>query len=361
MKRNMKRILLAATLAVCWSCDGHLATSPSGDFNPDSSGTQFAQPTVAPDGSVNQPSSPALSYCQALYPIGKDVRVKGASFHVPVVVNVDAEVYIYVWLPSVNDGQKYGPFRPEDFTIKGLAPGTYKFQLAVEGDTNGDKRADHNYQCDRYHGTLTIPEDPRIRIPDPKCRPVEPYQYTDPTIEYGEFGECRETDQGYGKGRINTITRYWTDECSEWTDEVPQRQFEPCEKCYDNVWVVDEEAYDEEVCTEGEPIITGWTYKITGANDGDRRERACEGKGEYFLYSPKGEYTESSCIPGQGVVDGCIFDADHGASFDRDFFNKKLEFEFKCNETEPGEEVCETIHHDEVGHYEKIEVECSND
>ena len=140
----------------------------------------------------------------------------------------------------------------------------------------------------------------------------------------------------------------------------------PCLECNppddppecEDVWVIDEEAYDEEVCTPDEEVITGWTYKITGANDGSRRRRSCQTEVEYFSYSPTGVYATSTCIPGQGVVDGCVFDSDQGDEFDRSafgipgFFNNN--FEFQCNETTLVEGECEIVHHEEIGHFEEV-------
>ena len=306
-----------------------------------------------------------LEYCQALYPIRSEVTVKTngntVTFHVPVVVNVEADVFLYVWLPRVNDGEKRGPFQPEDFSFEVAGPGVYEYQLAVEGDINGDRRADRKWQCDRHHGTFIVRDEPRTpRIPeDPGCNRED--LITEANIECGQ----------------NEAILYF-EECT----------FTCEEKCYEQRWVVDKEAYDDpEVCTPqedvcvpqeplpGDPITTGWTYKLTGNNSFGNREHACETTGLFFLNSPAGSYETSACIPGNGAVDACVFTSDQGSSFTRENLFGQADVNFddfdECNITTPGEpipqpDICTPQpdicvpgeHHEEEGHYETVEVPC---
>lgn len=77
---------------------------------------------------------------------------------VPVVYDGPGKVWIHVWHPQVNSGQKIatGPAN-ETFRVVFPVPcSTYDLQLAAEVDRNGDGRADDGLQCDVHRFTVTL-------------------------------------------------------------------------------------------------------------------------------------------------------------------------------------------------------------
>jgi len=128
------------------------------------------------------------------------------------------------------------------------------------------------------------------------------------------------------------------------------------QEAYDEiVVVVDKEAYDEEICTPGEPIATGYAYKLTGGSP-DTREFRCK-------ITMDGTYEDVAVIPGDGVVDACVLSTNPGDDFLVGLFNPKTRFRLYHTFFTEGEPSCEivhhnaetheeTIHHDEVGHFE---------
>ena len=146
----------------------------------------------------------------------------------------------------------------------------------------------------------------------------------------------------------------------------PPRTPDPDPDC-EQVYIVDQQAYDEEIETcvpqepiPGEDVIVGWVYKATGGSP-ETRESRCEDTFNVFS-GPDGSYEASVEIPGSGVVDACVFPSDPGDDdFERGLTNPKTRFRLVGTRTVPGEpvpqpDICtvEVIHHDEVGHFEEI-------
>lgn len=239
------------------------------------------------------------------------------------------------------------------------------------------------YQCDRHF--LPPFEIIRPETPEPPVPPsTDPNPPDDPICDLDELAvptvdgpRCEEPPTDWcenlegiqevvPEGYITTLVPPYI--CTQIPDDCSQ------------VWVVDTPAYDEQVTTcvpqeplPGNPVVTGFVYKLTGTNSHDRREYACEavnGPGNsdnYSVHSPAGTYQLSECIPGNGAVDACVFSVDLGEEFDRLAFmqghSTKVRFDDvdACNITVPGEPIpqpdkctTETIHHDEVGHFETV-------
>lgn len=318
----MKKQLVCIALVALGACNdgGPTASSSFGNSGlPAVSQADPTPPTVVPvnpgveipDGEASESDIEIIGLNRA--GIRVTARCSGVTFYVPAT----GADYVNVWVPEIF-GLKYGP-NPvnEEFTLA-FEPGTYRYQLAVEKKT-GDP-AKPIAQDDRHRGEFTVTcDEPPKRTPEPECENV------------------------------------WVVDQEAYTEVIT---------------VVDKEAYEEEVCTPGEPIITGYTYKMTGNNDDDARENACEKKFPYFI-SPAGSYELSACIPGNGAVDACVFSSDQGEEFERknflNFNSSKVKFNAvpECNITTPGEPICEivqfpavtheeTIEHPEVGHFECV-------
>lgn len=308
----------------------------------------------------------------------------GGHFYVPVSGPAVGDVIIYVWIERVNDGTKYGPFDPNtNFVVDPPGYGTFNYQLAVELDTNGDGRADSGCQDDRHHGDFEqTPPPPPPPPPPPSCNArlrlqTEVGETTvhavlvsgDQVVASKTFQ--REVGQSYVgsicEGDFNTDLLALSEEdrccfpvevpkreCAEGTVEVqgqcvpycelnpndeqcrpdpPECEFgEPAWNSETHKWecLSDCEDENEPSYSINGPVVThpdrcetsSWTYKVTGGSP-DTRESRCED----FPFSPQGNYIPSVEIPGEGVVDACVFTSYPGSNdFERGIFNPKSRF-----------------------------------
>lgn len=304
----MKHVLSLILVLMLWSCRNDDQSNPFGPSGlpPTTRATEPEPAAVTPiNPGIEIPDGVASASDIELVGLNRaGIRVKASCSGVVFFVPATGADYVNVWIPEIF-GLKYGP-NPvnEEFTLF-FEPGTYRFQLAVE-----KKTGDPNHpiaQDDRHRGEFTVVCD---RTPVPPPPPPPPVCEFNPQIP-ADSEEC-----------------------------VP-----PPPNCED-VWVVDEEAWDEEVCEPGEPIVTGYAYKLTGGDPLTRSLR-CHLEG--------GSYESTATIPGEGVVDACIFDEYPGSDdFLVGLFNPKTRFRLYFTITTPGEEVCETIHHEEEGHFEEV-------
>lgn len=204
------------------------------------------------------------------------VKDDGGSFYVPVSGQNVGDVIVYVWIEKVNDGTKYGPYNPNEWFHLNLAPGSYKYQLAVELDIDGDGKADRDCQDDRHSGEFSIEgEEPRTpNTPDPidVC----------PNLE----GDQAEVPQGY-----EIVDGQCVLKCEpEWTEGDPERigatEWSECDpdrlsrsrtvtyhvvstnQCNDDTQVRDFEEVETEDCElPPEPEHGQCLYEVAGKKD----------------------------------------------------------------------------------------------
>jgi len=160
-------ILLGLVAVVATRCSEGESPSPFGPSGlpvptlPSSIATSSTNPPIPTPG-VNEDTPQGCGFNL----LRAGIKDDGGHFYVPVEGAALDEIIIYVWIERVNDGTQYGPFDPNAWFDVNPGYGTFKYQLAVERDRDGDGKADDNCQDDRHHGTFTIVPPP----PPPGCQ-----------------------------------------------------------------------------------------------------------------------------------------------------------------------------------------------
>lgn len=349
--KNLTLCILGVALLA--ACENGGSTSPSFGFGPSGliPATSNTTSTSSGTSGVDTPAAPGDVEVIGLDRAG--VRHETSCLTVRLFVPAANADYVNVWSPSVNEKLLATGPANEWFEFT-LPAGTYQIQLAVEKRKEGGGV----WQDDRTHFTIPLVDCGSPRTPEEPpdvCPNLEGNQSQVPEGLVLIEGQCVEPPQG-------------CDEIQRWVVDIP---------AWDEV-VTDVAAYDEEVTTcvpqpplPGEPVTIGWTYKLTNGNNSDRREQACTAIGDYSGFSPAGAYALSTCIPGNGAVDACVFSVDQGMQFERQPGNANTKVTFndvdECNLVVPGEpipqpDICTTeivhhdavthvVHHDEVGHF----------
>lgn len=174
---NMKRYLCALMMVALAGCK-----TDSGPTAPTSTENQL--PTIQPTGGsgsggtsgANGPTNEGLTLDQCgMHPSWQGVHEEVDGLKVTITVPYEgASLILYVWLPEVNTGDRRGPFPFVDGTATAVfyvtEYRTYRYQLAVEQDLDGDGRADRGCQDDRHHGDF---ETRRPNIPPPPPPPPQ--------------------------------------------------------------------------------------------------------------------------------------------------------------------------------------------
>lgn len=285
---------------------------------------------------------------QASGSINPDTLV--ATVNVPAEYNGPGNVWIYLWDSEVNDGIEYGPGPAgEDFSFQLPECRDYNFRIAGEVDLDGDKRADNQCQDDRFRLRLTcvptpppppppVCQEPNVNI-DGRCLPIcddgprqvnlqgilaedacHPFCTVNPNHPFCSPPECE-----YGEP-------FWNGE--GWSCPTCQSQNPPTY----NISGPEREYYTP-AGEECENVPVRWVYKVTG-NQPSTRKFTCEDP--FNIYSgPQGVYSEDTVIPGQGVVDACVFTSYPGSDdFHRNAIGADPRFRLVTVETE---EECEEV------------------
>lgn len=218
--------VLAGVLIYCTGEDSANSFGPSGLPTPTlpssaTSSTGSTPPTSNPGATENTPQGCNFTVTRS------KIEDDGGHFYVPVEGDNLDQIIVYVWIEKVNNGIKYGPFDPNTWFDVNPGYDTFKYQLAVERDIDGDGKADNGCQDDRHHGTFTINQPPPPPPPPtPGCTPE--WIPGEPEIVYGEWGACV---QGVRSRTVTTTITYYNSCNREDTRQEVRivTQYEECE------------------------------------------------------------------------------------------------------------------------------------
>ena len=174
---RIRRYIPAAmfVLAVAFGCQdkgGPASPNPLPSFG----GGESTSATTVPSSStptVDAEPATGIEACGLAIKPANSSGVMNADGKITATVGADysgaGNVWIYLWDPDVNAGTEYGPFPAnQQFSFTPGEVRLYKFRIAGEVDTDGDKRADANCQDDRFFLTVNPPNNPPPP-PPPTC------------------------------------------------------------------------------------------------------------------------------------------------------------------------------------------------